>query len=84
MSSVGTACEINPRFTSGMIGAATTIWAQQHKHPSPEQPWSESFVVWFEKRQVGGEIRSHAKISVAARSKTKTVTTRRTVDQSAI
>lgn len=84
MISTGTACEMNPRPTSGTIGAATTMWAQQHRHPSPEHPWSESFVVWFEKRHVGGEIRSQAKISVAARSRTRTVTARRTVDQNAI
>ena len=84
MSSAGTACEINPNFTSGMIGATTTMWAQQQRHPSPEDPWSESFVVGFEKRQVGGETRSQPKISVAARSKTKTVITRRAVEKSAI
>ena len=84
MSSAGTACEINPNFTSGIIGATTTMWAQQQRHPSPEDPWSESFVVGFEKRQVGGETKSQPKISVAARSRTKTVTTRRAVEQSAI
>ena len=61
-----------------------TMWAQQHRQPSPAHPWSESFVVWVEKRQAGGENKSHAKISVAARSRTKTVTTLRTVGQSAM
>jgi hypothetical protein len=84
MFSTGTVSEMNPRLASGTIGATTTMWPQQHRQPSPAHPWSESFVVWVEKRQAGGENRSHAKISVAARSRTKTVTTLRTVGQSAM
>jgi hypothetical protein len=84
MFSTGTASEMNPKLASGTIGATTTMWAQQHRQPSPAHPWSESFVVGVEKRQVGGENRSQAKISVAARSRTKTVTTRRMVESNAI
>jgi hypothetical protein len=75
---------MNPKVARGTIGATTTMWAQQHRQPSPAHPWSESFVVWVEKRQVGGEIRSQAKISVAARSRIKAVTTRRIVGQKVI
>jgi hypothetical protein len=75
---------MTPSLVSGTIGATTTMWAQQHKHPSPEHPWSESLEAWVEKRQVEGEIRSQAKISVAASSRTKTVTIRWTVGQKTI
>jgi hypothetical protein len=41
-------------------------------------------VLWLEKMQESGEMSWHAKISVAARSRTKTETTRRAVEKSAI
>src|SRR5260370_7519676 len=84
MSSKGTAREIKPRGASGVIGATTTIWAQQHKQPSPEHPSSESPAVWVEKMQVSGEISGHAKISVAAKSRINRVIPCRTVGQKAI
>lgn len=82
--SKGTASQMKPIAASGVVGAMTTICAQQHKQPSPEQSLSESPVLWVEKRQVSGDISSQAKISVAARSSTKSVTTRRTVYQCAM
>ena len=66
------------------MGATTTMCAQQQRQPSPEPPSSESPVEWLEKMQLSGEISWQAKISVAAISSTRTVTTRRTVDPCAI
>ena len=80
-SSNGTASATNPRGASPVMGAATTMCAQQQRQPSPEPPSSESPVEWLEKMQVSGEISWQAKISVAAISSTRSVTTRRTVDQ---
>jgi hypothetical protein len=86
ISAEGTAREMQPSWASGLIGAATTMWAQQHRHPSPEHPSSESPVLWLwaEKMQESGEISWQARISVAAVSRTSSVTTRRTADQYAI
>jgi len=58
--------------------------AQQQRHPSPEQPSLVSGVLWLEKMQESGEMSWQAKISVAARSSTKSVTTRRIVGQLAM
>ena len=82
--SKGIARAMNPSGESGCIGATTRMWAQQQRQPSPEPPSSESFVEWFEKRQESGEINWQAQISVAAISRTNTVTTRRTVGRRAI
>ena len=75
-----------PRAASGCTGATTTMWAQQHRHPSPEHSLSESPVecLWAKKMQESGEIHWQAKTSLAAISKTSSVTIRRTVDQCAI
>ena len=83
-SSNGTASATKPRGTSPTMGATTTMCAQQQRQPSPEPPSSESPVEWLEKMQLSGEISWQAKISVAAISSTRTVTTRRTVDPCAI
>jgi len=58
--------------------------AQQQRHPSPEPPSLVSGVLWFEKMQESGEMSSHAKISVAASSSTRSVTTRRIVGRLAM
>src|SRR6266404_5454856 len=84
LSSEGTAAATKPKGARGAIAGTTTMWAQQHRHPSPEQPSSASLVVCVEKRQIGEETRPQAKISVAARSSSRSVTTRRTVDQCAM
>ena len=75
---------MKPRVASGVIGAATTMCAQQHRHPSPEPPSLVSGVLWLEKMQESGEMSWQAKISVAARSSTRSVTTRRIVGQLAM
>ena len=70
---------MKPRAASGVIGGTTTICAQQQRHPSPEPPSLVSGVLWLEKMQESGEMSSQAKISVAASSSTRSVTTRRIV-----
>jgi hypothetical protein len=75
---------MNPTDARGVIGAAITMWAQQQRQPSPDPPSLESFVVWFEKMQVSGEMSWQAKISVAAISRTTSVTIRRIVNQCAM
>ena len=84
ISSKGTAREMKPSETRGVIGGTTTICAQQQRQPSPDPPSLESEVLWLEKMHESGEISWHAKISVAAISRTKSVTTRRVVDHRAI
>jgi hypothetical protein len=69
ITSKGTAREMNPTDARGVIGAAITMWAQQHRQPSPELPSLESGVLWPEKMQESGEINWQAKISVAAVSR---------------
>ncbi len=75
---------MKPRAASGVTGAATTMCAQQQRHPSPEPPSLVSGVLWLEKMQESGEMSSQAKISVAASSSTRSVTTRRIVGQLAM
>jgi hypothetical protein len=75
---------MKPRVASGVIGGTTTICAQQQRHPSPEPPSLVSGVLWLEKMQESGEMSWQAKISVAARSSTRSVTTRRVVGQLAM
>jgi len=75
---------MKPRVASGIIGAANTMCAQQQRHPSPEPPSLVSGVLWLEKMQESGEMSSQAKISVAASSSTRSVTTRRIVGQLAM
>lgn len=84
ITSKGTAREINPIDARGVIGATSTMWAQQQRQPSPEPPSLESLVEWLAKMQESGEMSWQAKISVAAINRTASVTTRRTVNQCAI
>jgi hypothetical protein len=82
ISSKGTAREMNPKDAGGLNGGTTTMWAQQQRQLSPEPPSLESLVVRLEKMQESGEMSWQAKISVAAISRNKSVTTNRTVGQS--
>jgi hypothetical protein len=75
---------MKPREAGGVIGATTTRWAQQQRQPSPDPPSLVSGVLWLEKIQESGEMSWQAKISVAARSSTRSVTTRRIVGQFAM
>lgn len=84
ISSKGTAREMNPSDAKGVTGATTTMCAQQQRQPSPDPPSLVSEVLWLEKMQESGEISWQAKISVAAISRTKSVTTRWAVDHFAI
>ena len=56
ISSKGTAREMNPSETRGVIGGTTTICAQQQRQPSPDPPSLESEVLWLEKMHESGEI----------------------------
>ena len=75
---------MKPRLASGVIGVATTMCAQQQRHPSPEPTSLVSGVLWLEKMQESGEMSWQAKISVPARSSTRSVTMRRIVGQLAM
>jgi hypothetical protein len=86
ISSNVTVREMNPRSARGSTGGTTTMWAQQHTHPSPEHSLSESPVecLWAEKMHESGEIHWQAKISLAAMNRTSSATARRTVDPNAV
>jgi hypothetical protein len=72
---------MKPSVASGVMGVATTMCAQQQRHPSPDPPSLVSGVLWLEKMQESGEMSWQAKISVAASSSTRSVITRRIVGQ---